>query len=53
MAFVRWVHLPDKAQRKELMIIYAERVEKTPAASLAQEEEALANAKKRIRVDGR
>lgn len=25
MAFVRLVHLPDAAQRKELMLIYAER----------------------------
>ena len=25
MSFVRLVHLPDKAKRKELMIIYAER----------------------------
>lgn len=49
MAFVRWVHLPDQAQRKELMIIYAERVA-AAADESAQEEQALANAKKRIQV---
>lgn len=47
MAFVRWVHLPDAAQRKELMIIYAERI---PAASPQREAAALASAKKRIQV---
>ena len=47
MVFVRWVHLPDKAQRKELMIIYAERAESSETSS---EEEALADAKTRIQV---
>lgn len=49
MAFVRWVHLPDKAQRKELMIIYAERVPASKNES-AQEAQALANAKTKIQV---
>lgn len=51
MAFVRWVHLPDQAQRKELMIIYAERA-KASVASSRQEEDAAANAKARIQVRG-
>lgn len=49
MAFVRWVHLPDKAQRKELMIIYAERIAAGKASSV-QEEKALRNAKTRIHI---
>ncbi|MCL1633373.1 hypothetical protein M2650_01760 [Luteimonas sp. SX5] len=51
MAFVRLVHLPDQAQRKELMIIYAERAN-GPTASPRQAEDAVANAKERIQVRG-
>ncbi len=47
MAFVRWVHLPDPAQRKELMVIYAERI---PAATPEREAAALGSAKRRIEV---
>jgi len=48
MAFVRLVHLPDAAERKELMIIYAERAQ--AAAAPGQEAEALANMQARIEV---
>lgn len=48
MAFVRLVHLPDAAERKELMVIYAERA--PAAAAPGQEAEALANMKARIEV---
>ena len=48
MAFVRLVHLPDPAQRKELMLIYAQRADTSD--SPAQQEQALANAKARMGV---
>lgn len=49
MVFVRLVHLPDPAQRKELMIIYAER--RTDAIDASrQEAAAVANMKARIGV---
>jgi len=49
MAFVRLVHLPDPAQRKELMIIYAERPDGADEPS-RQEEAALAGMQASIGV---
>lgn len=49
MAFVRLVHLPDAAQRKELMVIYAERVPDL-AGSAGREAKAVANMRARIEV---
>lgn len=56
MVFVRLVHLPDRAQRKELMLIYAERVyaerasERAVSSAQAQEDGAVANMAARIAV---
>lgn len=49
IAFVRLVHLPDAAQRKELMLIYAERVADACDAP-AREAAAVANMQARLGV---
>lgn len=49
MSFARLVHLPDPAKRKELMLIYAERVD--GGKRQASDRELIARMKAAIRVD--